>query len=70
MALQFWALIQQDPGAAWEKYMAYTVQGGSRTFTDLLKNAGLDTPFEEKCLREVCGTARRWLEEFDLTGLE
>ena len=70
VALQFWALIQQDPGAAWEKYMAYTVQGGSRTFTDLLKNAGLDTPFEEKCLREVCGTARRWLEEFDLTGLE
>ena len=69
VALQFWARIQADPKEAWEKYMAYTVQGGSRTFTDLLKNAGLDSPFEEKCLRTVCETATRWLESFDLTGL-
>ena len=69
VALQFWARIQADPKDAWEHYMAYTVQGGSRTFTDLLKNAGLDSPFEEKCLRTVCETASRWLEAFDLTGL-
>ena len=69
VALQFWARIQADPKAAWEKYMAYTVQGGSRTFTDLLKNAGLDSPFEEVCLRTVCETATNWLEKFDLTGL-
>ena len=69
MALQFWARIQADPKDAWEHYMAYTTQGGSCTFTDLLKNAGLDSPFEEKCLRTVCETASRWLEAFDLTGL-
>ena len=69
VALQFWARIQADPKAAWEKYMAYTVQGGSCTFTDLLKNAGLDSPFEEKCLRTVCETAVKWLDAFDLTGL-
>ena len=40
-----------------------------RTFTDLLKNAGLDSPFEEVCLRTVCETATNWLEKFDLTGL-
>ena len=69
VALQFWARIQADPKAAWERYMAYTVQGGSRTFTDLLKNAGLDTPFDEACLKNVCETASRWLEAFDLTGI-
>ena len=42
VALQIWALLQKDQKLAWEKYMAYTRQGGSRTFTDLLKNAGLD----------------------------
>lgn len=41
VALEFWAMIQADMADAWKHYMAYTVQGGSRTFTDLLKNAGL-----------------------------
>ncbi len=69
VALEFWALLQKDRTAAWEKYMAYTKQGGSRTFTDLLKNAGLDSPFDEKCLREVCETASAWLDGFDLAGI-
>ena len=70
MALQFWALLQTDRKAAWEKYMAYTRQGGSRTFTELLENAGLESPFEEACLRGVCQTASAWLDSFDLTGIE
>ena len=70
VALEFWALIQKDRGEAWQRYMAYTTQGGSRTFTDLLKNAGLVTPFDEKCLREVCERATAWLDAFDLTGIE
>ena len=69
VALEFWALLQKDRKLAWEKYMAYTKQGGSRTFTDLLKNAGLDSPFDEKCLREVCETASAWLDGFDLSGI-
>ena len=69
VALELWALLQKDKKAAWEKYMAYTRQGGSRTFTELLENAGLDTPFDEKCLREVCETASAWLDGFDLTGI-
>lgn len=70
VSLQFWAKIQKDPKEAWEHYMAYTRQGGSDVFTKLLKNAGLDTPFEESCLRGVCEAAKKWLDEFDLTGLE
>ncbi len=69
VSLQFWALLQSDRKAAWEKYMAYTRQGGSRVFTELLANAGLDSPFEENCLRGVCDTARAWLAEYDLSGV-
>ncbi len=70
VALQFWAKIQADQKDAWEHYMAYTVQGGSKVFTELLKGAGLDSPFEEVCLRTVCERAGKWLDEFDLTGIE
>lgn len=70
VALEFWALLQTDKKAAWEKYMAYTRQGGSRTFTELLENAGLDSPFDEKCLRTVCEAAGAWLDGFDLTGIQ
>ena len=69
VSLQFWAMIQKDPQDAWKHYMAYTEQGGSRVFTELLKNAGLDSPFEESCLRSVCETAKHWLENFDLRGI-
>ncbi|MGN0985050.1 MAG: M3 family oligoendopeptidase [Candidatus Enterenecus sp.] len=69
VALQIWAMSQKDFKDAWSHYMAYALQGGSRTFTDLLKNAGLDSPFDEKCLRSVCETARQWLDGYDLTGI-
>ncbi len=70
VALEFWAMIQKDRENAWEHYMAYTCQGGSRTFTELLKNAGLISPFDEACLKGVCETAAEWLEKYDLTGIE
>ena len=70
VSLQFWAMIQKDLPNAWKHYMAYTQQGGSRVFTELLKNAGLESPFEESCLRGVCQTAKEYLEHFDLQGIE
>ncbi len=69
VSLQFWAMIQKDPKDAWEHYMAYTRQGGSRVFTDLLKNADLASPFEERCLKDVCAQAGKWLDGYDLAGL-
>lgn len=70
VALRFWAMIQKDLGDAWKHYVAYTEQGGSRVFTELLKNAGLETPFDEACLRSVCEEASRWLSTFDLGDIE
>lgn len=69
VALQFWAMIQKDRADAFEHYMAYTRQGGSRVFTELLENAGLESPFDEACLKGVCETANKWLGDFDLKGI-
>ena len=49
-----------------EEQMKETV----KKYTDLLTNAGLVTPFDEACLKTVCETAVRWLESFDMTGIE
>ena len=61
VALEFWAMIQKDVKAAWEKYMEYTRLGGSRVFTELLDEAGLQSPFDRECLRGVCRAADEWL---------
>lgn len=70
MALQFWALIQSDRETAWQTYMAYTKLGGTKTFTGLIEAAGLRSPFGDDCLRFVCETAKQWLDNYDLTGIE
>ena len=69
VSLEFWKMIREDRENAWKHYMAYTEQGGSRTFTDLLKNAGLDSPFEEETLKGVCAEAQEFLKNYDLNGI-
>ena len=70
VSLQFWAMICADKHDAWQHYMAYTRQGGSRVFTELLANAGLESPFEESCLRSVCAKATEMLAAMEQEGVE
>lgn len=70
VALQFWALIQENQEKAWEKYMAYSKKGGTMSFTDLLKHAGLGSPFEPGTLKAVAEKALGYLEEFDLSKIK
>jgi len=69
VALQLWAMSQEDFSDAWAHYLAYTRQGGCRTFVELLKNAGLSSPFEESTLARVCRAADHWLNSCDLTEI-
>lgn len=69
VALELWVKLQQDPKAAFQTYLAYTKLGGSMVFTDLLRASGLDSPFDETCLRTVCQAAQAFLEAYDLSGL-
>ena len=69
VALQFWAKIRQDRDAAWKTYMDYTKLGGSMVFTQLLADAGLRSPFDPECLKEIAQEAKDFLDTFDLTGI-
>jgi M3 family oligoendopeptidase len=69
VALEFWAMMQEDFDNAWKHYMAYTRLGGTKTFTDLLQAADMVSPFDETCLRTVCERASEWLANYDLEGI-
>ncbi|MBQ9951265.1 MAG: M3 family oligoendopeptidase [Clostridia bacterium] len=70
VALQFWARIRKDSAAAFETYMKYTRLGGSMVFTDLLKESGLNSPFDEENVKEICAAAQEYLDGYDLSGIE
>ena len=69
VALDFWARIQEDSKAAFDTYLKYSSLGGTLTFTELLKEAGLGDPFDEETLRRVCAAADKYLSDYDLTGI-
>ena len=69
VALQFWARIQEDREAAWQTYMDYTRLGGSLVFTDLLDKAGLQSPFDPECLKNIAQKAKAFLDNFDLSEM-
>ncbi len=70
IGLEVWAIMQKDPNEAWARYMALVKQGGTRPFVELIKNAGLHSPFDEECLKNIGETAKEWLDSFDLKGIE
>ncbi len=67
ISLEFWALSQQDYKSAWDKYMKFVKQAGTKTFTEIIDIAGLDTPFGEKALEAVAKTAADWLDRADIS---
>jgi len=69
VALQFWALMQKDIKDAWERYMTLVKLGGTRTFTELVAAAGLDSPFGDDALYTVSKAAEKWLESADVSML-
>lgn len=63
VSLQFWTLSMRDRGQAWEKYLAFVRQGGTKTFVDLVRSVGFLSPFEEGFLSGMIRDVSAWLEE-------
>ena len=70
VALQFWAMIQEEREAAWQTYLDYTKLGGSMVFTDLLASAGLRSPFDPECLKQVAAKVKAYLDGVDMTEID
>jgi len=64
-AFQFWKRSFEDRDSAWEDYLHLCKLGGSKPFTELVKEANLLSPFEDGCVESVVGTIEAWLSSVD-----
>ena len=62
VALAFWAEDQKDHAVAWEKYRKLVSFAGTKTFVELVEDAGLATPFVSENLKIVADAAVAWLD--------
>ncbi len=60
-ALQFWVRANADLPQTMNAYHALCARGGEAPFQELVRSAGLTSPFEPGCLRAVAGQAQRAL---------
>ena len=70
VALQFWALMQEDRQAAWKRYYGLVKLAGTRTYRELVTSAGLNDPFEPQGLQAACEAAAKWLDGCDMTKIK
>ncbi|MGG4345891.1 M3 family oligoendopeptidase [Paenibacillus lautus] len=68
-AFQFWKKMHENQSAAWADYLNLCRQGGSKSFTELVKVAGLISPFEDGCVTSVIGSIEAWLDSVDDAAL-
>ena len=64
-AFQFWVRLHENYEAAWADYLRLCQVGGSRSFVELVKYAGLKSPFEDGCVASVVGDIENWLNSVD-----
>ena len=57
-ALQLWVRSQKDPGGTLAAYNALCRRGGEAPFQELARSAGLVSPFQKGCLRDVVEQAK------------
>ncbi len=64
-AFQFWKRSRENREQAWTDYLRLCKAGGSLSFLELVKLAGLRSPFDEGCLESVVGEIKEWLDNVD-----
>ena len=62
VAFQFWLASLKDREDAWRRYLAFADKGGTETFEQLVRGAGLRLPYEPGCIRETGEAVERWLD--------
>jgi M3 family oligoendopeptidase len=61
-ALELWDESKLDMGAALEKYNLLCAAGGSDTFRNLIKSAGIGSPFDTDVIKRVAYECCKFLE--------
>ncbi|MEG0163903.1 M3 family oligoendopeptidase [Anaerorhabdus sp.] len=64
-ALQFWVRMINKDEKAWSDYVHLCGLGGTKTFLELVKEAGLKSPFEDGTIEPVVATVKEYLSSID-----
>ena len=64
-AFQFWKRSREEFDTAWKDYVHLCSLGGSMSFTKLVKEAGLISPFDDGCVESVIGDIEDYLNSVD-----
>lgn len=64
-AFQFWKKDNENHEEAWRDYLHLCKLGGSKSFTSLVKEANLLSPFEDGCVKSVVGEIKAYLNSID-----
>lgn len=67
-ALQFLLASRKDHPDAFRRYVRLLSQGGEQVFTDLVREAGLRSPFDEGALQDVAREAEALLKELEASA--
>ena len=68
-AFQFWKRSREDFESAWKDYLHLCQLGGSLSFTKLVKEAGLISPFDDGCVESVIDAIEEYLNSVDDASL-
>lgn len=61
-ALEFWSASEKDWKEAFSRYLTFAKAGGTKTYVDLVKSAGLELPFQDGCIKNLCEEINAYLE--------
>lgn len=64
-AFEFWKKSQDNYADAWKDYLRLCRQGGSQSFLDLVRTAGLVSPLEKGCVESTIAAVSSWLDQVD-----
>ncbi len=65
IALQFFLLAERDRDDAWRRYLTLAKKAGTRSYTGLVEEAGLRTPFANGTMSDVGGAVLAWIRKFE-----
>ncbi|WP_301110190.1 M3 family oligoendopeptidase [Sporosarcina sp.] len=66
-AFQFWKRSLDNFDSAWADYVTLCKLGGSKSFLELLKEAHLQSPFEDGTVQDIVDSIKHWLSENEPT---
>ncbi|WP_042356423.1 M3 family oligoendopeptidase [Bacillus rubiinfantis] len=64
-AFQFWKRSRENHQEAWADYVKLCKLGGSKSFTKLVAEANLMSPFAQGCVQSVVEVIENWLNSID-----